>query len=77
MRNEQGSDVLWELLRERDPASAAIVPAADVKRVVRAFELLEEGTSLAEQRAKLADIPQLVPAASSGCPWSRRCSTRG
>ena len=43
LANEQGSDVLWELLRERDPASAAIVPAADVKRVVRAFELLEEG----------------------------------
>ncbi len=66
LANEQGSDVLWELLRERDPASAAIVPAADVKRVVRAFELLEEGTSLAEQRAKLADIPQLVPACFVG-----------
>ena len=59
---EQGARVLWELLRERDPRSAAIVPPADVKRVVRAFELLEDGTSLAEQRAKLASIPQLVPA---------------
>ena len=66
LANEQGSDVLWELLRERDPASAAIVPAADVKRVVRAFELLEDGTSLAEQRAKLASIPQLVPACFIG-----------
>ena len=63
---EQGADALWELLRERDPASAAIVPAADVKRVVRAFELLEDGTSLAEQRAKLASIPQLVPACFIG-----------
>lgn len=66
LANEQGSDVLWELLRERDPASAAIVPAADVKRVVRAFELLEEGTTYAEQRAKLAHIPQLVPAVFFG-----------
>ena len=41
LAGEQGADALWELLRERDPASAAIVPAADVKRVVRAFELLE------------------------------------
>lgn len=59
---ERGAQALWELLRERDPKSAAIVPAADVKRVVRAFELLEDGTSLAEQRARLASIPQLVPA---------------
>ncbi|RDB62371.1 tRNA (adenosine(37)-N6)-dimethylallyltransferase MiaA [Gordonibacter sp. 28C] len=59
---ERGAQALWELLRERDPKSAAIVPAADVKRVVRAFELLEEGTSLAEQRARLASIPQLAPA---------------
>lgn len=66
LAGEQGADALWELLRERDPASAAIVPAADVKRVVRAFELLEDGTSLAEQRAKLASIPQLVPACFIG-----------
>ena len=42
------------------------MPAADVKRVVRAFELLEDGTSQAEQRAKLASIPQLVPACFIG-----------
>ena len=66
LAGEQGAGALWELLRERDPASAAIVPAADVKRVVRAFELLEEGTTYAEQRAKLAHIPQLVPAVFFG-----------
>lgn len=59
---EQGSQALWELLRKRDAESAALLPPADVKRVVRAFELLEEGTSYASQRAKLANIPQLVPA---------------
>lgn len=64
--HEQGPDALWELLHERDSASAILVPAADVKRVVRAFELLEEGTSLAEQRAKLASIPQLIPACFIG-----------
>ena len=55
-------------------ATAACWPAvpvstcapADVKRVVRAFELLEEGTTYAEQRAKLAHIPQLVPAVFFG-----------
>lgn len=64
--DERGADALWELLRARDPESAAVVPPADVKRVVRAFELLEDGTSYAAQRAKLADLPQLVPAAFIG-----------
>ncbi len=60
--SEQGADALWELLHSRDPESADLLPPADVKRVVRAFELLEDGTSYAVQRAKLASIPQLVPA---------------
>lgn len=59
---DEGPEALWRLLEGRDPASAALVPPADVKRVVRAFELLAEGTSLAAQREKLARIPQLVPA---------------
>lgn len=60
--SENGPETLWKLLAERDEASATLIPPADVKRVVRAFELLEEGTTYAEQRAKLACIPQLVPA---------------
>lgn len=63
---DQGAEVLWQLLEERDPASARIIPIADVKRVVRAFELLEDGLSYAEQRAKLASIPQVVPAVFIG-----------
>lgn len=63
---DQGAEVLWRLLEERDPASARIIPIADVKRVVRAFELLEDGLSYAEQRAKLASIPQVVPAVFIG-----------
>lgn len=66
LAEEQGACALWELLRERDPASAAAIPPGDVKRVVRAFELLDAGTTYAEQRAKLASIPQLVPAAFVG-----------
>lgn len=59
---EEGAEALWRLLAARDEASAALIPPADVKRVVRAFELLEEGTTYAEQRARLAQLPQLVPA---------------
>lgn len=63
---DQGADELWRQLAARDEASAAVIPPADVKRVVRAFELLEEGTTYAEQRSKLARLPQLVPAVFFG-----------
>ncbi|WP_080797360.1 tRNA (adenosine(37)-N6)-dimethylallyltransferase MiaA [Arabiibacter massiliensis] len=63
---EQGAEALWHLLERRDPASAAIIPPADVKRVARAFELLEDGATYAEQRAKLSAIPQVVPAVFLG-----------
>ncbi len=58
----EGAECLWKLLRERDPRSAEIIPPRDVKRVVRAFELLEVGSSYASQKEKLASIPQLIPA---------------
>lgn len=63
---EKGSGELWSLLNERDPESAAIIPENDTKRIVRAFELLEDDTSYAEQKEKLARIPQLYPAVFIG-----------
>ena len=64
--NENGAHALWELLSARDGESAAIIPENDVKRLVRAFELLDEGTSYARQKAKLASIGQAVPARMVG-----------
>lgn len=63
---EQGTAKLWALLNEQDPESAAIIPENDTKRIVRAFELLEDDTSYAEQKEKLARIPQLYPAVFIG-----------
>lgn len=62
----EGAESLWRLLNERDPRSAEIIPPRDVKRIVRAFELLESGSSYASQKEKLASIPQLVPAVFIG-----------
>lgn len=62
----EGAESLWRLLNERDPRSAKIIPPRDVKRVVRAFELLESGSSYASQKEKLASISQLVPAVFIG-----------
>ena len=59
---ENGADELWERLRERDPESASVIHPNNVRRVIRAFELLEEGTTYAIQKENLASIPQAVPA---------------
>ena len=59
---EAGAQALWEALNERDPESAKLIHPNNVKRVIRAFELLEEGESYASQAEKLKSIPQAVPA---------------
>lgn len=59
---EHGADALWDLLRERDPRSAECIHPNNVRRVVRAFEMLEEGGSYADQLENLSSIPQVVPA---------------
>lgn len=63
---EHGAEALWEKLNEVDAVSASVIPPADVKRVVRAFELLDDGTTYAQQKEKLAHIPQFVPACFIG-----------
>jgi tRNA dimethylallyltransferase len=49
-----GPEALHALLAERDPASAAELHPNNVRRVIRALEMLEEGVSYAEQRAGFA-----------------------
>lgn len=63
---ERGAQALWERLREVDPASAAVIHPNNVRRVARAFELLAEGGSYAEQKRNLATLPQAVPAVFVG-----------
>ena len=62
----EGPRALWEVLNGKDEASAALIPENDVKRVVRALELLEQGKSYAEQKAMLARIPQRYDAVFIG-----------
>lgn len=61
-----GSQALWEKLHAADPKSAEIIPPSDVKRVIRAFELLDDGTSYATQKEALGSLPQFWPAAFIG-----------
>lgn len=46
-----GPEALHALLSQRDPASAALLHPNNVRRVVRALEMLEEGTTYAQQSA--------------------------
>jgi tRNA dimethylallyltransferase len=49
------------LLAERDPASAALIHPHNVRRVVRAFELLQQGSSYAEQSASFCEYRAFYP----------------
>lgn len=53
MVEAQGADALHRLLEERDPTSAALIHPHNARRVVRALELLDEGTSYADTHAGL------------------------
>ena len=64
--DEHGAQALWEELERRDPESASVVHPHNVRRVVRAFELLAEGRSYAEQKRNLAAIGEAVPAVQFG-----------
>lgn len=60
---EYGNQALWDKLDAVDPASAALIHPNNVKRVVRAFELIElEGKSYADQHAGFSVMSQFVPA---------------
>lgn len=50
---ERGPAALHDLLAARDPASAALIHPNNARRVVRALEMLDEGTSYAEHHEGL------------------------
>jgi tRNA dimethylallyltransferase len=54
--NEHGAMELWNRLKEADPMSANAIHPNNTKRVIRAFELLAEGKSYAQQLQNLHEI---------------------
>ena len=48
-----GAQALYELLKSRDPQSASLIHPNNVRRVVRALEMLDKGTSYATQHEGL------------------------
>lgn len=66
-----GDQALWEKLLQVDPESAAVIHPHNARRVIRAFELLEEGGSYARQKERLKRIPQVVSAVQIGIAVER------
>jgi tRNA dimethylallyltransferase len=58
---ELGAEGFHALLAARDPQSAALIHPHNVRRVVRAFELLEQGTSYAAQHEGFATFRSVYP----------------
>ena len=50
---EQGPEVLHDLLAKRDPRSAALIHPTNVRRCVRALEMLDDGVSYAQNHEGL------------------------
>lgn len=49
-----GEEALHALLAERDPESAAVIHPHNVRRVIRALEMYDDGLSYAQQKSKFS-----------------------
>jgi tRNA dimethylallyltransferase len=68
---EHGPDSLHDLLASRDPASAALIHPNNVRRVVRALEMLDEGVSYAEQHSGFSARQSVFPCSIVGLVMDR------
>ena len=58
LAEELGEEGIHAVLAERDPASAALIHPHNVRRTIRALEMLDEGVSYAEQSSGFSE-PQV------------------
>lgn len=63
---EEGPQALWDELRARDAASAALIHPHNVRRVVRALEMADRGVSYAHQVEGMKSLPEVVPSLRFG-----------
>ncbi len=50
LAEKDGAQAVWDMLRQRDPSSAKLIHPNNTRRVIRALEMLDAGTSYAEYR---------------------------
>lgn len=66
MAKEQGNQAVWDVLHELDPESASLLHVNNVRRVIRALEMHEQGVSYAEQVKHMKHLPEVVPSLRFG-----------
>ncbi|MDR3314957.1 MAG: tRNA (adenosine(37)-N6)-dimethylallyltransferase MiaA, partial [Coriobacteriales bacterium] len=71
LADELGAETFHALLAERDPESAALIHPHNVRRVVRAFEFLEQGASYAQQHEGFATYSAVYPVTFLGITVER------
>lgn len=61
-----GAQGIWDYLHERDPQSAEVIHPNNTVRVVRAFEMFEEGDSYARRKAAFKGVGEAIPSIKIG-----------
>lgn len=69
---EHGEEALYRLLQDRDPRSAAVIHPHNVRRVLRALEMCDEGTSYADQKQGFSQYRPHYDAVQYGLTGDRR-----
>ena len=68
---ENGNEATWNILNEKDPDSAALIHPNNVRRVIRALEMYEEGGSYAHQNKNLYKRKPYYNSSIYGLMWPR------
>lgn len=71
MAEELGDEGIHEYLASLDPASAALIHPHNVRRTIRALEMLDEGTSYAVQQSGFATPRPYYPSLQFGLTMDR------
>ncbi len=61
LATEHGSDYVWGVLQSLDSESARLIHPNNVRRVIRALEMHEQGISYATQVDGMKCLPEVVP----------------
>lgn len=61
LAHQQGDQAVWNVLHEVDSASAQVIHPHNVRRVIRALEMHEQGVSYADQVKNIRTLPEVVP----------------
>ena len=71
LAHELGSEGLHDLLRSRDPRSADVIHPNNVRRVVRALEMHDQGVGYADRKSRFSEPVARYPCAYFGLTMDR------